>query len=105
MRKSSFLETVTLTVLGKVRFVPRLVNSKPDPHRDYHEWPVDPLRGSTEFYADAAFSSLRVLAAQNHNGRVGLTAAVRCDLFEGPLPVNLRYLATYTLPVFLHTFR
>jgi hypothetical protein len=40
-----------------------------------HECPVCPLRGSTEFCADAAISALRAYAAgksNSHNGRIVL---------------------------------
>jgi hypothetical protein len=42
-----------------------------------HEWLVSPLRGSTEFYADAAFSTLRAHAAGKPNSRNGLVSAIR----------------------------
>jgi len=46
-----------------VRVVPRCVNSTSDPCCILHEWLVFPLRGSTEFCADAAFSTLRARTA------------------------------------------
>lgn len=71
---------------------PHLVNSTPDRCRDIHEWPVEPLRGSTNFFAHAAFFTLRAHAAQNHNGRLGLSPSFRCTLHERPLSGNLQTL-------------
>jgi len=45
------------------RFVPQSENSTFDPCCTLHEWLVFPLRGSNEFYIDAAFSALRAHAA------------------------------------------
>jgi len=59
--------------------VPHLVNSTPELCRDIHEWPVEPLRGSTNFFAHAAFFTLRAHAAQNHNGRLGLVPDLGCS--------------------------
>ena len=49
-------------------------NSTPDPCCTLHEWLVLPPRGSTEFYADAAFSTLRAHAARKPNSHNGLQA-------------------------------
>jgi hypothetical protein len=51
---------------------PHSVNSASHPCCTLHEWLVLSLRGSTEFYADAALSTLRACAAEkpnSHNGR------------------------------------
>ncbi len=65
--------------------VPHLVNSTPDLCCDIHEWPVEPLRGSTNFFAHAAFFTLRARAARNRYDRVGLFPAVSCVLHQGPV--------------------
>jgi len=63
---------------AKAHFVPRCVSSTSDPCCTLHEWLVFPPRGSTEFYADAAFSTLRVHAARKPNSHNGLKPAIRC---------------------------
>ena len=59
-------------------FVPQSVNSTFDPCCTLHEWLVFPLRGSTKFYARAAFSTLRVHAAGKPNSQNGLRAGLSC---------------------------
>jgi len=54
------------------------VNSASDPCCTLHEWLVLPLRDCTEFYADAAFSTLRAHAAGKPNSHNGLEAAISC---------------------------
>lgn len=44
-----------------------------------------PPRGSADDFAVAAFSVLRARAARKLNSQTGLTGAVRCALFEGPV--------------------
>jgi hypothetical protein len=51
---------------------PQSVNSTIDPWCALHEWLVFPLRGSTKFYADAAFATLRAHAAGKQNSQNGL---------------------------------
>ncbi len=62
--------------------VPHLVNSTPDLCCDIHEWPVEPLRGSTNFFAHAAFFTLRARAARNRYDRVGLILLKNSSLIE-----------------------
>lgn len=42
------------------------------------EWPVVPPRHRDKFFAHAACFPLRALAAQNHNGGVGLKPDLGC---------------------------
>lgn len=56
---------------------PQSVNSTPDPCCNLPEWLDFLLRGSTETYADAAFSMLRALAAWKSDSHNGLEAAMR----------------------------
>lgn len=60
----------------KVELGPRPKKSTPDAYRHMHELPPVPLRGGMEFFANSAFFTLRAVAAQNHNDRVGLKPAI-----------------------------
>ena len=66
------------------------VNSTSDPCCTLHEWLVFPPCGRTEFYVDAAFSTLRAHAAGKPNSHNGLFLAVRCVLDQRPLCKSLR---------------
>ncbi|WP_238936865.1 hypothetical protein, partial [Sulfitobacter geojensis] len=66
-------------------FVPRSVNSTSDPCCPLHEWLVFLQCGSTDLYADAAFSKLRAHAARKPNSHKGLIASVNCGLREQQL--------------------
>ena len=57
---------------------PQSVSSTFDPRCTLHQWLVFPLRSSTEFFADAAFPSLRAHAAEKMNSQFGLLATIRC---------------------------
>ena len=61
------------------------VNSTFDPRCTLHQWLVFPLRGSTEFFADAAFPSLRAHAAEKPNSHNGLFRRLRCAMTERPV--------------------
>jgi hypothetical protein len=65
-------------------FVLRSVDSTSDPYCTLPEWLAIPLRGSTDFYADAAFFTLRAHAARKPNSQSGLIAALHCGSHEGP---------------------
>ena len=65
--------------------VPQSVNSTSDPCCTRHEWLVFPPGGSTEFFAGAAFSTLRAHAAGKPNSHFGRIADVRCGLDRGLL--------------------
>ena len=83
------------------RVCPHLVNSTPDLCCDIHEWPVEPLRGRTNFFAYAAFFTLRAHAAQNHNDRVGLIFLFLCALYGAALLAitTAFWAACWTLPI------
>ncbi|MGA9411972.1 MAG: hypothetical protein WBV78_16195 [Roseobacter sp.] len=64
------------------------MSSTPDLSCDIYEWPVEPLRGSTNFFAHAEFFTLRALAAKNVIVSCGLPAATEelidlCPVSEG----------------------
>jgi hypothetical protein len=69
-------------------FAPRSVNSTSDPCCPLHEWLVFLQCGSTDLYADAAFSTLRAHAARKSNPHKGLIAAVNCGLREQQLQMR-----------------
>jgi hypothetical protein len=74
---NQYLETA-----AHVRFPPQPVNAAFDPCCTPHKWLVFPLRGSTEFYADAAFFTLRAHTARKPNSHIGLKEALRCTGHE-----------------------
>ena len=53
------------------------MNSTSDPYFTLQEWLLFPPRGTTEFYADAAFCKLRAHAGGEPNSHNGLTSVVR----------------------------
>jgi hypothetical protein len=61
---------------------PQCVNLASDRCCTLHEWLVFPPRGSTEFYADAAFFTLRAHAARKPNSHNGLFFLFRCVVYE-----------------------
>ena len=71
-----------------------------DPCCTLHEWLVFPPRGSTEFYADAAFSTLRAHAAKKPNLHNGLFADFRCGCTRNQREIGRRATAERTKPPF-----
>jgi len=63
---------LTHVLRRSVKITPQSVSSTFDPRCTLHQWLVFPLGGSTEFFADAAFPSLRAHAAEKMNSQFGL---------------------------------
>lgn len=70
-------------ISAKWRFVAPHTNSTSDPQCGQHERPFFPPGGGTKFLAHAAILTLRARAAQNNNGRVGLSADLGCAAASG----------------------
>jgi len=68
---------------------PQSVNSTSHPCCTLHEWLVSPPRGSTELYADAAFSTLRAHAARKPNSHNGLYPVILRPAASRPLGAML----------------
>jgi len=81
--------------------VPQSVNSTSDPSCTLREWLVFPPRGSTEFYTNAAFSSLRARAAENSNAQVGLSTGIRRATHERLVWVKPPLALPFQKPSFL----
>lgn len=73
---------------------PHFENSTSDLCCNLHEWLVFSLRGRTEFYASAAFSTLRARAAQIVNSQLGLVRQLRRVIHERRLPETMPFAAS-----------
>lgn len=78
------------------RFVPQSVSSTDLSCCALHERPIFPPRGSTEFYADAAFSTLRAHTARKSDSQVGFSRHLSCADHERLVQETAPFAATHT---------